>query len=194
MPQKLLPAYYPKADFLSYPEYVKELGLLYTWAAANSTSQNICPAGWHLPDTAEYRVLMNEILLNYPLYSSNLDFYDYTGISIYEPDNVHSVRVASAMLSPAREYPLAIQPDKSSNVFNLSSNFFYPFREYFTGESKSGREGGFAGKLAGAHNLANASLSLINEVEQTEFATIAYHWTKTESVNKTHAYTFDLIL
>ena len=34
-------------------KYCKKYGRLYTWAAA----MDVCPEGWHLPDTTEWKAL-----------------------------------------------------------------------------------------------------------------------------------------
>ncbi|KAA6301048.1 MAG: hypothetical protein EZS26_002797 [Candidatus Ordinivivax streblomastigis] len=173
------------------PEYVKELGLLYTWAAANN-SKNICPSGWHLPSKEEYDDLKEEIKnkLDTDTYSfANVTTaFVWTGFNANPiPGNLNPIdaQIASIMLSPRDEYPIAIQPDRPNNYVgpNYGNNF--------TGISKPGREGGFAGKLAGARDLSQTSN--VGLLARAGFANMAYFWTSSIGGTNSTAWTFNLI-
>jgi hypothetical protein len=171
------------------PEQVKVLGLQYTYV----TSKKICPFEWHLPTKKEYEDLKDEIKNDFPRckYSLSLISYsNFTGLTGTYNTTAEDAMIASIMLSPEDEYPESIQPDKA-NLRTMHSTTNFDWHANFTGISKSGREGGFAGKLAGAHDFTLSKYVVY--VANLGFANIAYYWTDDAIANEDNAYTFNLI-
>jgi uncharacterized protein (TIGR02145 family) len=56
-------ALYPRFCWLNYDTtYKHEYGAFYNWAVVDSNSnggKNVCPVGWHVPDTVEWNTLIN---------------------------------------------------------------------------------------------------------------------------------------